>query len=242
MKRLQWIAMFGLMAVLLVSFADEAMAQRRGGSSSPRPRNSGFQPFFELSATYGQMWGGNIDLSYSFQTRKIRAATGPSYSFALDYNMHPMQAIELSYTRQDGGLDLDYQGLRELTPMSVNIWHIGSLRDLTPPDSKVTPFIFGSLGATYFSPSNGTITLDDGTVVSTQSTTKFSLAFGLGLKAYFGEAQKVGIRASFKVIPTMYNTGAGLWFGTGGAGVTVGGNAIWQWEVAGGLTVKFGGS
>jgi hypothetical protein len=41
-------------------------------------------------------------------------------------------------------------------------------------------------------------------------------------------------------MPTFYNTGASLWFGSGGSGIAVSGNAIWQWEIAGGLTVKFG--
>ena len=230
-----------LMVVLLISVTDDAMAQRRaGGGQSSRPP-AGFSPYLELSATYGSMWGGNIDVSYNLTVRKFRTGTGPSYGFALDYNMHPMQAIEISYTRQDGSLDLDYQGIRTLTPMSVNVWQIGSLRTLAL--GKVQPFVIGSLGATYFSPSEASFLMDEddpSSVVYIQSTTKFSLSFGVGLKAYFGEAEKIGIRASFKAMPTLYNTGAGLWFGGGGASVSVTGNAIWQWEAAIGLTVKFG--
>ncbi len=237
MKGLKWIAMFGLMAILLTAVADDALAQRRGGGGQARGVPAGFQPHFELSATYGSMWGGNIDVYSGFKTYKLRTGTGGSMGFALDYNIHPMQAIELSYTRQDGSLDLDDKGITTLTDMSVNVWHIGSLRTLMP--GKVQPFVLGSLGVTYFSPSAASFELD-GETVYTQSATQFSINFGLGLKAYFGEAEKVGIRASFKVMPTMYNTGAGLWFGSGGGGVAVTGEAIWQWEVAGGLTVKFG--
>ncbi len=60
------------------------------------------------------------------------------------------------------------------------------------------------------------------------------------MKAYFGKAERIGIRATFKVMPTMYNTWGGMYFGGGGAGLTVSGNAIWQWEAAGGVTIKFG--
>jgi len=233
--------MLCLIVVLLISVTDDAMAQRRaGGGQSSRPP-AGFSPYLELSATYGSMWGGHIDLTYGLNSRTIRTGTGPSYGFALDYNIHPMQAIEISYTRQDGSLDLDYQGIRTLTPMSVNVWQIGSIRDLAP--GKVQPFVLFSLGATYFSPSEASFLLDEDdpdSIVYTQSTTKFSLSFGVGLKAYFGKAEKIGIRASFKAIPTFYNTGASLWFGTGGGGVAVSGYAIWQWEAAAGLTVKFG--
>ena len=242
MKGLKWIAMFGLMAILLIAVADDALAQRRGGGGQPRQLPAGFSPYLEFSATYGSMWGGNIDFSYGFPaaTRKLRTGTGPSYSFALAYNLHPMQAVEFSYTRQEGSLDLDYQGLRTLTDMSVNFWQLGSIRYLAP--GKVRPFVLLSLGATYFSPSQGTFLLDENdpdTLIYTQSSTKFSFNFGLGLKSYFGKAE-IGIRASFKVMPTFYNTWGGMYFGSGGAGLTFSGNAIWQWEAAAGLTIKFG--
>ena len=244
MKCIKWIAMFGLMAILLAAVTDEALAQRRGGGGQPRQLPPGFTPYMELSATYGSMWGGNIDLSYGLTSRKIRTGTGPSYAFAFAYNLHPMQAVELSYTRQDGSLDLDYKGLRTLTDMSVNVWHIGSVRFLAPPGS-VRPFVLASLGATYFSPESATITFDEddpaNSTFTTQTSTKFSFSFGLGVKSYFGEAEKIGIRASFKVMPTLYNTSGGLWFGGGGSGVAVSGNALWQWEAAIGLTVKLGG-
>lgn len=240
MKSLKWIAMFALMALLLTAVADDALAQRRGGRQ-PVQVPAGFKPYFEGSFTYGSMWGGNIDLSYGFNSRKIRTGTGPSMGFALDFNFHPMQAFEISYTRQEGSLDLDYKGLRTLTDMSVNVWHIGSIRYLAP--GKVKPFVLASLGMTYFSPTESSFlldTTDPDTEVFTQSSTKFSMNFGLGFKAYFGKTEKFGIRASFKVMPTLYNTGAGLWFGSGGAGVSINGNAIWQWEAAGGMTIKFG--
>ena len=242
MKGLKWVAMFGLMAILLTAVADDALAQRRGGGSQPKQLPPGFTPYLEASATYGSMWGGNIDLSYGFNSRKIRFGTGPSYAFALAYNVHPMQAVEFSYTRQEGSLDLDYKGLTTLTDMSVNFWHLGSIRYLAPP-GKVRPFVLLSLGATYFSPEQASFLLDEGdpdTLVYTESTTKFSFNFGLGVKSYFGKAEKVGIRASFKVLPTFYNTWGGMYFGGGGAGLTISGNAIWQWEAAIGLTVKFG--
>jgi len=242
MKSLKWIAMFSMMAIMLTAVADEALAQRRGGGSQPRQLPPGFTPYLEASATYGSMWGGNIDLTYGINSRKIRTGTGPSYAFALAYNLHPMQAVEFSYTRQDGSLDLDYKGLRTLTDMSVNFWHLGSIRYLAPP-GKVRPFVLLSLGATYFSPESASFLLDENdpdTLVYTQTQTKFSFNFGLGVKSYFGKAEKIGIRATFKVLPTLYNTWGGMYFGSGGGGLTVSGNAIWQWEAAVGLTVKFG--
>ena len=243
MKNLKWIAMFALVAILAIGLADGAAAQRQGGGSSAQAMPTGFKPFLELSATYGTMWGGNIPFSYySYNTPKLRTGTGPSYGIALDYNIHPMQAIELSYTKQDGSLDLDTQGIRTLTDMSVNFWQIGSIRYLMPP-GKARAFFLTSLGATYFSPVESSFLMDPDdpdSIVYTQTVTKFSMTFGLGLKAYFGEAEKIGLRATFKVLPTFYNTWGGIYAGSGGGGVTVSGNAIWQWEAAAGLTIKFG--
>jgi hypothetical protein len=242
MKGLKWIAMFGLLAVVLVAVTDDAMAQRRGGSSAPPPPRGStqFTPFIEISGHYGQMWGGNVDLSYSGwgQTRKLRMGTGSSYGIQLDYNLHPMQAVEFSYTRQDGKVDYDYQGITTLFDTSVNFWHLGSVRYLMPPGG-MRPFILTSIGATYFSPQQSTFELE-GETYYTQTSTKLSFTLGLGLKAYFGEAEKFGLRATFKTLPSLYNTGGGVWFGSGGGGLTVSGNAIWQWEAAIGLTLKLG--
>ena len=244
MRKSIWISMLALVSILVVGMVDDAAAQRRGGSSStpPPPSTGGFSPFMEVSLTYGSMWGGNIPFSYSYYSPTMRTGTGPSYGIALDYNVHPMQAVELSYTKQDGSLDLDYKGIRTLTDMSVNFWQIGTIRYVTPP-GKMRPFVLASLGATYFSPSSSTIQIDSedpDSVLNTRTVTKFSMNLGLGFKAYFGEAEKIGLRATFKVMPTMYNSWSGIYVGSGGGGVSVSGNAIWQWEAAGGITIKFG--
>ena len=229
--KLMLVISFALMATLCTG---EALAQRRGGSpsgaSASRPK-----PPMELSITYGSMWGGNIQ-TYN---GTLRTATGPSYGIALDIPLDPAMALELSYTRQDGGIDYDTRsGKDRLTDMSVNYWQIGAIRGLL--DGKVRPWISTSLGATYYSPTEGTVTIE-GEDYRAESATKFSFIIGLGAKTYFGKAERFGLRASIKVLPTLYNTGAGVWFGGGGASLGITGNAIWQWEAAIGLTVKLGG-
>ena len=206
----------------------EAQAQRSGPPSSRQPSGP------ELSATYGSIWGGNLDTQFG----KLRTATGESWGIALDVPAAHGVTVELSYTRQEGALNLDNQGITPLTDMTVEYWQIGSLQSLRP--GPVSPFLVGGLGATHFSPEEGSFFVD-GEEYFLQSTTRFSLHFGAGLKAYFGQAQKIGLRASFKVMPTIYDSAAGIWFGSGGASVSVGGYAIWQFEAAAGLTVRFGG-
>jgi hypothetical protein len=220
-----WI--LGILAAGLCLAPTSAQAQSRAARSGQRPAP-------ELSATYGSMWGGNVESSMG----TFRLGTGGSMGFALDVPVRSGTTVELSYTRQDGTLDLDSYGVTTLADMSVNYFQIGTLQSLRP--GRVIPFILGTLGATYYSPDVKSFTIGEETF-SLESTTKFSLNLGLGLKAYFGEAQRVGLRASFKVLPTFYNTSGGMWVGTGGGGVSFSGSSIWQYEAAAGLTVRLGG-
>jgi len=151
-RRITYIALGLMMLTTLVS--GEAFAQRRGGSSGGG-NFSGSKPPIEFSATYGSMWGGNIELIGG----TLRTATGASIGLALDIPVHPAMAVEISYTHQDGGLDYDSRGTKtRLTDMSIDYWQIGATRGLL--DGKVRPFVLTSLGLTYYSPANGTVDID----------------------------------------------------------------------------------
>jgi hypothetical protein len=231
MHTLRKLFLLGLTSLFMFAMAADALAQQRGGA----PRSGAYTPEIEIAATYGHMWGGNIE----FRGGKLRTGTAPAWGFALDYGIHPYQAIEFSYTRQDGQFDWDPRGgaKYKLTDTSINYWQLGTLRYF--PVEGFRPFVLASLGLTYYSPSGSTINID-GTDYAIESSTKFSFNLGLGFKKYFGQNEKIGVRASFKVMPTLYDSGAGLWFGTGGASLGITGYAIWQFEAAAGLTVKFG--
>ena len=237
-----WV-LLALTLILTVSMvADDALAQgRRGGGTTTSSANTWVKPPIELSATYGSMWGGNIQ----FSGGKMRTATGPSWGIALDIPLHPFAALELSYTHQDGALDWDANGSQvvKLSDMSVDYWQIGAIKGML--EGAVRPFFSTSLGATVYNPTESQFTIppDDptGDLYYLDSTTMFSFTLGIGVKAYFGEAQRFGLRGSLKTLATMYNTGGGLFIGTGGVSAGITGNAIWQWEAAIGLTVKLGG-
>lgn len=235
-KTLTFLALALFLATSLIT--QDAMAQgRRGrsGGATTTSANTWQKPPIEISATYGSMWGGNINILKG----KLRTATGPSYGFAIDIPLHPAAMLELSYTRQDGRMDHDWAGTKvALTDMSVNYWHIGAIKGLL--DGPVRPWVSTSIGATHYAMEQSEIVID-GETFRVDSTTKFSFIIGVGVKAYFGEAEKFGLRASMKVLPTLYNTGGALYVGSGGAGLGVTGDAIWQWEAAIGLTVKLGG-
>ncbi len=230
-----------LAVVMLLVTVGEASAQRRGGSPQ-RAAAPQHDEKIDISVMYGHMWGGNIE---TWNGNRFRLGTAPSWQIALDIPMGPATWVELSYDHQDGKLDWDERGqpIRTLSDMSVNYWQIGMVRGV--PRGNVVPYGTFALGVTYYNPSESSFTIpeDSNNPADTyylDSATKFSMSLGVGVKAFFGEAQRIGVRASFRTMPTFYNTGAGLWFGSGGAGVSVSGYAIWQWEVAAGLTIKMG--
>jgi len=193
---------------------------------------------FEISGTYGWMWGGSIDYGYLGNSGTLRLASGQSYFFGLGLPVRPGTRVTLSYTRQNSAINLDdINGLQELTGMSVDYWQIGGIQEM--PQGNVVPFGGLTLGATHFSPDQDTVEID-GDDVNVQSATKFSFAMNLGTKVFLGETQRIALRGQLRLFSTLYNTGGGLWFGSGGGGVTVTGNAIWTWEIAGGVTIRLG--
>lgn len=195
-------------------------------------------PPIEFSATYGSMWGGNIQTSGG----KIRTGTGGSFGLALDIGIAPDTWIEASYTRQDGSLDWEGTGqpIVTKTDMSVNYWQLGTIQTFGNPRGTFLPYFQGSLGATYMSPSESQILVDDETY-NIDAITKFSINFGLGFKAYLGQSHRFALKGSFKFLTTFFSSGGGVWFGPGGVTLGVSGSGIWQYEAAGGLVVRFGG-
>lgn len=240
MRRLpSFCLVIALLATCFLGLADDAAAQRRGGRrAETAPASMGYseyKPGIDVSASYGWMWGGHIDATInpggSFESGKFRWASNPSYMFAIEVPMQPGVELQLQYTLQPTELEWDsFSGKRRAADMSVNYWQIGAVAGL--PQGRIMPYTMLTVGATYWSFSNQTADFE-----SLDSFTKFSFTAGLGAKTFFGENQRVGIRLQFRVLPTFYNTFATI--GTGGVGVS--GNAVWQWEIGGGIAIKLGG-
>jgi len=240
-RLISWTAIIALVALAVMGVAEDASAQRRGGSSgSTPPPSSGHSEYkdgIDLSASYGWMWGGHIDVynvpngSGGFTSGAVRWASNPSYMFAVEVPVRPGTQLQLQYTGQPSQLNYDPNNGPEtkIADMSVNYWQIGTVAGL--PKGRVLPYVMFTLGATYWSFSNFT-----DANFKPDNMTKFSFTAGVGAKTFFGENQKLGIRLQFRVLPTFYNSFATV--GTGGVGIS--GNAVWQWEVGGGLVLKFG--
>lgn len=233
--RTQAVILLLAMATLLITAGDAAAQQLRPAPT--RPARAAPAEEIDFTAMYGHMWGGHL----STDLGTFRLGTAPSMFFALDIPMETATWVELSYGHQSGELNLDRSlaGTTTICDMSINYWQLGMIRGVHAGAGNIIPYGSLSLGLTYLNPSADRFDVD-GETYPLDSTTKFSVTLGVGVKAFFGEAQRYGLRASFKTIPTFYGSSTSLWFGTGGASVGISGYGVWQWEAAGGLVVKLG--
>jgi opacity protein-like surface antigen len=104
----------------------------------------------------------------------------------------PRWGAEVSWTHQGSALTVGTDaGSTDLFTMTIWQLHGDVAYHFGAPDARLRPFVFGGLGATFFS-------ADD-----LESETKFSIGLGAGVKYFRWET--IGIRAHFRYKPTMLN-------------------------------------
>lgn len=104
----------------------------------------------------------------------------------------PRWGVEVLWTEQASALTVGTEaGSADLFTMSIGHLHGDVVYHLGSADARLRPFVFGGLGAAFFS-------ADD-----LESETKFSFGLGAGVKYFRWDT--VGIRAHFRYKPTMLN-------------------------------------
>lgn len=205
-----------LLGVAVVVMAGSVRAQR---------------PAIELNFYADYVWTSSISASVplqggGFKTGDFDIKNNPAYGFAVDIEVRPGTQLELLYQRQDSETtfkDAITRQTETLWDIATSYYHIGALQGFKR--GKVMPFTGGTLGATSFDP--------QGTGQDTEW--KFSFAFHAGAKVYLSE--RIGLRFHGRIFASLLDSGAGLWIGPGGAGLTIGGSALWQWDLGGGLII-----
>ena len=115
---------------------------------------------------------------------------GFTYGIQAARLLTPRWGAEVLWTRQSSGLRLGTDaGTAQLFTMTVRQLHGDVVYHLGAPDARLRPFVFGGLGATFFSADE------------LKSETKFS--FGLGAGVNYFRWNAVGVRAHFRYKPTM---------------------------------------
>ncbi|MCK5765836.1 MAG: hypothetical protein KAH26_07625, partial [Bacteroidales bacterium] len=186
----------------------------------------------EIIPFAGYMFGGSV----KYYEGKVKIDNGVNYGVSVLVPMHQLLDIEINYTRMDSKASFTkYAGYPLLenkeTTMATNYIQIGGISKFYSQNTKVTPFGSLSLGATWFSPTDG----------SFQDVWRFSAALGLGVKVMFSE--RIGIMLRGRLLMPMYFGGVGIYAGTGGSGVSV--NSVvapLQGDFNGGLIIKIGGN
>jgi len=171
-------------------------------------------------------WGGTFKGYYG----EAKLNDAGSFGIAIDIPVYDRDAfVELIYTRQLTDLTYREYGSGEPAQESFNIaveyYQVGGLYTVDKDGPK--PFGTMSIGATRFAPQN--------TVYG--SEWKFSAAFGLGL--IVPVSRRIGIRTHVRLLLPFLYTGGGMWCGTGGCSIGIGGgSAVAQGDVAIGLVIR----
>jgi hypothetical protein len=179
-------------------------------------------PTFEISPFFGYRWGGFVK---SEDGTDADFDGGVSYGLAFD--LTPVRdsdiKLELLWSRQDSGLDLENLGSSSHVDMTVDEFLIGGVFEQTR--GKFKYYLSGLLGATLFAPEG----LD--------SQVKFGLSIGGGFKYFL--LKNLALRFDIRGYCTIVDS-EGAFISTGGTTVAYfGGNSMWQGEVSGGVTVAF---
>ena len=158
---------------------------------------------------------------------EVRISGGFTYGGNLIFNISELYGVELIYSRQDAEGDVNVVGFmdgRDI-PLSVNYIQAGGVRYF-PLNGGVTALAGLNLGAA------GIVPKED-----YEQAWRFAIGLKGGIKYYFTE--RVGLRVQANMQVPVQGTGAGIFVGTGGSGVTVDAfSTIFQFSFTGGLVFK----
>lgn len=183
----------------------------------------------EGSAIVGYSWTTSRSFNFEGEPGKIDITSSEYYGVEVDVNVNPDGQLALLFTRQESSMTFkDRMGVtRRSVPMTVEYLQIGGvgLKGFGPARG------YGKfmVGATHYS-FNDPGFADDW---------RFSIIMAIGAKFYVSEL--IGLRIEGAMPYTIINGGSGIWLGTGGAGFTLGGSGIPQWQVSAGATILLGG-
>ena len=187
----------------------------------------GFSQKIELTPMVGWELSGKA----TGENAELNFKDNVNYGIVAGYQFKPDFFVEFNYTR----IDTEGQVKPPQPPnyvehfdIAMNYFLLGATQQFL--DGRFHPFVNGSLGVTWLDPKES----------GYESVWLFTAALGAGAK--IAVTQKIGIRLQARLLMPMDITGGGLWFGTGGAGVAVYSNVLWQGDFSGGIVIGLGES
>jgi hypothetical protein len=163
-----------------------------------------------------------------------RADPADSVGFGLTAGVYASEQgeIEFLWRRQPTTIDVTGPGAKLSADMNVDTYHGNFVYNAGDTDAVMRPFVFIGFGATNYGDANfPTRTI--------QGLTKFSWAFGGGVKAY--PSEHVGIKATLSWTPTYIKSDSYGWWCDPywGCGAIADPDYANQFEFSGGVLVRF---
>jgi hypothetical protein len=211
------LSMSSCLPLLLCAFAVVAPAIPRQASAQV----TGVQPGaaapggrYELTGIFG--WATSSDVHGGGRTLSIGDAT--SYGASLGFHTPHGTLVELRWLYYNTEATLQGAGLNSKFHVPTNYFLLGGQKGFRRPQTRVEPFIDGSLGVVTYSPAP----FDAASVHYSPSTTvRFAFALGGGLKLHL--SQRLALRFGAEMLAPVLFSGGGFYVGTGGASVGVSG-------------------
>ena len=172
-----------------------------------------YGPVVEISGLAGYTWsdGVSFDINSDYgDYNKIEPEDAFAWGLTAGYMLPYGTAIEFLYDRDATEISLaGLSGSKKIGDMSISNYHGLIVHNLIRPGSKVTPYIFGGLGATSYG--EFSYTGSDGKTKTLDGETQFSTTWGAGLKIYAPQ-KPYGLKLQFRWTPTYIKTDAtGYW-------------------------------
>ncbi len=191
----------------------------------------------ELTVGAGYHMLGQMDAAVDLPVAGIQYGTlnirdSVAYTAALDVPLKAQQGVrlELRYCYQPTRLQFESGQDTDLFDLNVQTAVAGIFTDKAPAGATMVPYGGVSLGCTWYSPDVDTYS----------SETLFTVTATLGATKYVNEKMGLTFRADL-LMPINWG-GAGIFVGTGGADISLGGTAsMTQIGLSAGLTYKLGG-
>jgi opacity protein-like surface antigen len=184
----------------------------------------------ELTPQVGYMWGGTQEFIGSGLYPlggDLHANANVTYGGTLGFAIRPGYDFELSYHYQSTDLLIRPNGQKSFKgdDLTTQYFLLQGARNL-PAKGKAAPFVLGGVGMVSYNAYN---------------TSKNFLAFDFGGGVKMAINPKVGLRLQVRGLLPVQWFSTGVYFGTGGSGVSVSGSSsLIQGDASLGLTFKLG--
>ena len=169
----------------------------------------------ELTASYGYQFGSKSNYGYN---NYVKVDESDQFGFTLGVDMFQGVMTEVSYTRHSSTITRRENGQTDLlTDLYMDWITIGASKYITK--DKLRPFIGGGIGAAIFNSENANEDIFDHPI-----DTKWYLAGTIkaGINYMFNEQWGLNVQGNL-MIPIQWG---GVYFGTGGAGVSGSSNIL----------------